>query len=412
MSWGAGPVVATAVAIVGAAAIAVNPIVPPPPDIRVSPSDLTADGHPMDVLDPDFLKKVGAGGGWPNPLQMLDGVVSGWITDGSDDEPRHTIDDLLSAANPPAGVGGRAGQPIYDVWVPPADNGSGSENLGLAPIPDMSGELTGPIADLVAGLPTPQQAIIDVVETLVTIGTEFGEAGRAFIDQLGAATGFTGAVEVFSGLGERLRELVMLPFTLATARDSNRIDRLEFFWQRSIEFVRAVIDSLIRLLPVSVRPPEQGVSSEPRGVGKSAVRDAGTVETPAGPPAPAGFTRTVETPGVPAKGGEDASSSLPRDVGDDAAQPRDEVSPDPATADASDEAVTDASATLIIEDPEGTTPPSAAAGPPVKSTKPAGTVSGPSTGTQIQRGVTRPGLAGSLSAGDDDAGSDRAAGTQ
>lgn len=379
-----GPLLVTGVAIVGAAAIVANPILPPPTEIRVSPSDLTADGQPIDVLDPDFLKKVSAdGSGWPSPLGMLDDMVSGFIGDRDGDEALQSIEDVLGAADPPAGIGRHAGQPMFDVRVPAPDPRPG-EQLGLAPAFDASAGWTAPLADLIAELPAPQQAVADLFDTLATIGSRFGDAGRAFVDQFGLApvtAGFDEAAEIFRGLGERLRELVLLPFTLATDRSSDRIRRLELFWQRSVAFVRAVIDSLIQLLPLPVRPPDAEAGTAGRGITKS---DPQTVEETVAP------STVSSPPALDEITGTDRPASLRQDVDKDALQrgPDDEVESEAAGGSA--EKVEGDASTLVIDDDDSTAqvpqvPPTRS-----KSTKPVGAAKATPTQSVTQPVVERP----------------------
>ncbi|MGV0835992.1 hypothetical protein [Mycolicibacterium thermoresistibile] len=383
MTWAAGPFLATGVAIVGAAAIVANPIVPPQSDIRVSPSDLTADGQPIDVLHPDFLQKVGVGGSsWPSPLGLLDDVVSGLITDRTGDEATQSIEEVLGAATPPAGIGRRAGQPIYDLWVPPSRNGSVGENLGLAPALDSAVGNTAPFADLIAGVPTPQQAIADLVDTLATIGSSFGDAGRAFIDQFRLApditAGINEAAEIFRGLGERLRELVLLPFALATERGSDRLERLKAFWQRSIEFVRSVIDSLIRLLPAPIRPPDEEIEAVDRGVNKNAARNTETAEPSSLPD----LTGTI---------GKDIRTGL--SPGGDRDTPQRQTREEPASGQTDTgtvEVLEDDGATLVIDNTDSTALQPAEPQPRNKSTKPVGVGKATPAESSTQRGIERP----------------------
>lgn len=283
MPGGIGPLLLTGVAVVGTAAVVASPILPPPTDIRMSASDLTADGQPLDVLQPDFLKTVDANErGWRNPLKVLDDMMSGFIVDRSEAENLRTLDEVLSPANSGAGVGGRAGQPISTVLsnqVASVPDVTG-DTLGLGPTLDSEADLAGPFTDLTERLPAPQQVLDDVLGALADIGSRFGAAGEAFIGQLGltpgAATELAAAGPLNLSPLERLRDLVLQPLTLATDRDDDREDRLDFERLLPIALLRAIIDALVQTLPAPIGQPDGIIDTLDRGINDltAEIRDA------------------------------------------------------------------------------------------------------------------------------------------
>jgi hypothetical protein len=118
-----GRFLATGVALLVAAAIVANPVVPPPADISVSAADYAASGNGLDVLDPRFLESIGASQqGWQNPFEVLEQLLSGLVDGDSDVEPR-----ALESGS--AGVStGKAGSSAGGTGSSPGSAGSSPGN--------------------------------------------------------------------------------------------------------------------------------------------------------------------------------------------------------------------------------------------------------------------------------------------
>ncbi|WP_231743171.1 hypothetical protein [Mycobacterium sp. GA-2829] len=233
------PFLATGVVISGAAVVVANPVVPLPSDIRVSASDFTADGHRLDVLDPEFLQSIGAiRQDWLSSIEVLQRLFNDVSTTGRD--------SVISAF----GTGLTYTEPAIPLSVEDFAPNHERSLVSHTPTP------------LPVGVPS--DAIGNVVGALTDIGTSFGEAGITFVKQVSMAPAvalvltqqvvqqlLTGKI----GPDEALRRLIVEPLTALLAGHPNLtgIEEIDKAFHESA--LKPLIRALIRNLPKPIGKP-------------------------------------------------------------------------------------------------------------------------------------------------------------
>ncbi len=278
----------------GAAAIVANPVVLPPPDIRVSAAEYAATGNGRDLLDPRFLESIGASRqGWQNPVEVLESLLSGLVRGDSDVDlaPVASAGDI-DVGDPALLMATLAAVSIGDLRPdPPAAvlaDGVGSGVRGPS--------VSEPGSGIVDGV-FPVGGAEEIVRVLAEIGEGFGEAGVTFIQQVGMAPAVVAelAQQVQAGTmepAEALQRLVMVPLTALTGypelTGNPEIDRL--FTNGAL---RPVVDALNGVTNVptdvhnSVAPsaPESSAPTSAEGAGANG-RSGADTETPSAPSQP------------------------------------------------------------------------------------------------------------------------------
>jgi hypothetical protein len=260
------PFLATGVVLSGAAVVVANPVVPLPSDIRVSASDFTADGERLDVLDPEFLKSIGA-------------IRQDWLS---------SIEELQRLFNDVSNTGRDSVISAFGAGI------SVTERTAALPV----GELTAAHErDLVphTALPpgVPNDTIEGVVGALTDIGTSFGEAGITFVRQVSMAPAValvltqqvvqqlvTGQI----GPNEALRRLFVEPLTALLSGHPNLtgIEEIDRAFHESA--LKPLIRALIRNLPKPFGQPGGLIDQVDRTV------DGVVVDIRDGLPPPTGTT--------------------------------------------------------------------------------------------------------------------------
>ena len=173
-----GPFLATGVALVGAAAIVANPVILPPPDIRVSPADYAARASQLDLLDPDFLASIGAREKhWQDPVRVLESLLSALVKSDSDGTGAPLADTLARFIEADAPALLKAAIDAASIDTPFALPGQVDHVINL-PVPGAPGSLDGLF---------PDGGSSEVVLALEDIGNGFGTAGVTFLNQVGVA---------------------------------------------------------------------------------------------------------------------------------------------------------------------------------------------------------------------------------